>query len=462
MILASDRRRGRRLLVCLLSVALGGCAALTNPVADGVPVRCLPPEVLGESRAACAPIPLTLLEQPKPSVYRLAPGDMLGVWIETILGDRALAPPVHAAPQIAARDQRRLPAAMGYPVPVQEDGTIVLPLAPPLPVAGKTVAEVEEAIRKLYTVEKKILQPDNERIIVTLMQPRQYHVVVLRQEANGFNPAPEGLVITGKRGTGFSIDLPAGENDVLHALTATGGLPGLDAFDEVVVQRNCFQDKEGGEALRKQLETQGGGVPMPQGCIRIPLRLKPGQKPPFGPQDVVLHDGDVVLLQARECDVYYTGGLLLSSEHVLPRDRDLDVIEAIARARGPLINGAFVNNNLAGNLINPGIGFDSPTLLIIVRHLPGGGQLPIRVDLGRALRDPRERILVQPGDLLILQEMPNAAIARFVGTTLFNFTLTSQAINGGGFLGVFDVNAFQSVAPGRIGVGNFTNTSALP
>jgi protein involved in polysaccharide export with SLBB domain len=454
-------RPAQGILVCLLCAALGGCAALTNPVADGVPVRCLPPEVLGESRSAYAPIPLTLLEQPRTPVYRLAPGDVLGVWIETVLGDRAISPPIHAAPQTIPRDQRRLPAAMGYPVPVQEDGTIVLPMVAPLAVTGKTVAEVEEAIRKRYTVDRRVLQPDNDRIMVTLLQPRQYHVVVLRQEASGFSSAaPEGLVITAKRGTGFSIDLPGGENDVLHALTVTGGLPGLDAYDEVVIQRGGFQDKAGGEAIRKQFESQPGGAPIPPSCIRIPLRLRPGDKPPFGPEDVILHDGDVVLLQARDCEVYYTGGLLLSSEHVLPRDRDLDVIEAIARARGPLINGAFVNNNLAGNLINPGIGFDSPTLLIVVRRLPGGGQMPIRVDLNRALRDPRERILVQPGDLLILQEMPNAAIARYVGTTLFNFTMTTRAFGSSGLLGIVDLNSFQSVAPGRISVGSFTTNGA--
>ena len=107
----------------------------------------------------------------------------------------------------------------------------------PLSVAGKTVAEVEEAVRKHYTVDKQLLQPGNDRILVTLLQPRQVSVVVLRQEANGFNPAPEGLVLTGKRGTELSIDLPAGENDVLHALSVTGGLPGLDAFDEVIIQR---------------------------------------------------------------------------------------------------------------------------------------------------------------------------------------------------------------------------------
>jgi hypothetical protein len=40
-----------------------------------------------------------------------------------------------------------------------------------------------------------------------------------------------------KRGTGKLVKLPAGENDVLHALAETGGLPGLDARNEIVIVR---------------------------------------------------------------------------------------------------------------------------------------------------------------------------------------------------------------------------------
>jgi hypothetical protein len=164
------------------------------------------------------------------------------------------------------------------------------------------------------------------------------------------------------------------------------------------------------------------------------------------------------VLHPREEEVFFTGGLIPSGEHILPRDRDLDVVEAVTSVRGPLINGAFVNNNLAGNLINPGIGFDSPSLLVVVRKLPSGGQLPIRVDLNRALRDPRERILVRPGDLLILQEMPNAALARYMGTTLFNFNMAYIPFQSSGLIGVGDVSAFQQI-PGRIGVGTYTTNA---
>jgi hypothetical protein len=53
------------LLLASAAAVSGGCAALTNPVADGIPVRHVPAEVLGRPRADLRPIPLTLLRQPE-------------------------------------------------------------------------------------------------------------------------------------------------------------------------------------------------------------------------------------------------------------------------------------------------------------------------------------------------------------------------------------------------------------
>ena len=51
----------------------------------------------------------------------------------------------------------------------------------------------------------------------------------------------------------------------------------------------------------------------------------------------------------------------------------------------------------------------------------------IRVDLNRALVDARERIRVLPGDVLILQETPGEAIARYF-TQIFKFNFSSEVI----------------------------------
>jgi hypothetical protein len=161
---------------------------------------------------------------------------------------------------------------------------------------------------------------------------------------------------------------------------------------------------------------------------------------------VVLQTGDVVFLEARDEELFYTGGLLPPGAFVLPRDIDLDVIEAVARVRGPLINGAFGGSNLSGTLIQPGIGNPSPTLLVVLRRTPGGGQVPIVVDLRNALRHPEERLLVRAGDVLILQEKPSEALARYVSQTFFNFNLVWQVVHERFATGIVDV-----ATPDRLG-----------
>ncbi len=145
-------------IILLASAPLIGCAALTNPVADGVPVHLLPAQYLGRSREDDKPIPLNLLRQPPPDVYRLDAGDILGVYIETVLGDRNQAPPVRYA------EQGNVTPALGYPVPVQEDGTLLLPYIKPVQVKGMSIKEAREAIAQAYQKPEQILKPDKDAL----------------------------------------------------------------------------------------------------------------------------------------------------------------------------------------------------------------------------------------------------------------------------------------------------------
>src|SRR5262249_5486507 len=144
--------------------------------------------------------------------------------------------PVQAAPLVQLRDQNRLPPAAGFPVPVNEAGEIALPLIPKLSVRGLTVAEARDAIRDLYAKTDLAAQA-RERLIVTLMHERQQQVLVYRQEATAFYVGPDGPFPSSKRNTGFVVDLPAYHNDVAYALARTGGLPDLDAYNEIIIQR---------------------------------------------------------------------------------------------------------------------------------------------------------------------------------------------------------------------------------
>lgn len=420
-------------LASVLSSFLTGCAALTNPVAQGIPVSRLPPEALGDPKQDKFTIDLSQLRQTPPATYRLEAGDVLGIYVEGVLpatapGQVPPIPPVYFPAQVNSLG-RRLPPAVGFPFPVHEDGTVAPPLLAPVSVKDLTISEAEEKIRGLYRKEK--LLGTRASVLVTLMQQRQYRVMVLRQETGGFTSAAAGgLVVTStKRGNGNTVDLAAYENDVLSAMNLTGGLPGLDAYNRIIV----FKGGSRKSGLMEKLEATPGVDPRTlatggEQIIDIPLRIRKGEKLPITESDIILQTGDVVFLEGRDREVFYAGGLLPPGEYILPRDYDLDVVKAISFVKGPLVNGASATSNLSGTLIANGLGGPSPSLLTVLRRTKEGGQITIRVDLNRALQDPRERILVQAADVLILQETPEEAITRYV-TQMFTFDFLFNMFN---------------------------------
>jgi hypothetical protein len=170
------------------------------------------------------------------------------------------------------------------------------------------------------------------------------------------------------------------------------------------------------------------------------LKLHPGEPPPFRPEDVILQTGDIVYIRARRQEFFYTGGILPPGKFPLPRDYDLDIIQAVLQIGGPLLSSGVNPINIQGQIAGVGIGFPSPSWLTVLRRTPGGGQVPIRVSLNRALTDPRERILVLPDDVLLLQERPDEGFARYFNQTFFNFNLMWQAIHGEFITGKVTVN----------------------
>ena len=231
--------------------------------------------------------------------------------------------------------------------------------------------------------------------------------------------------------------MPAYENDVLHALNQTGGLPGVDARNEVLIYRGMYTDAAQYDQLVNDLcgcdeldpcYCDERPKPDPPNLVRIPLRYNPANPPTFTEDDIKLSEGDIVVIRARDNEVFYTGGLLGGREIPLPRDRDLDVMAAIALSGGPLgsigtgvggIGGGQGGGGIGGGFGGGGGragGFCQPSKLIVLRELPCGQQLAIKVDLNEAIRDPSQRILVQPNDVLLLQytlgeEVGNVALS---------------------------------------------------
>jgi hypothetical protein len=433
--LKANRAVCRIALGTILALSLSGCAALTNPVANGIPVRILPDELLAESREGYEPLPLTTLRQKPAEKYILAAGDTLGIYIEGVLGSAETPPPVNIPESTA------LQPSVGYPFPVRQDGTISLPYVQPIKVGGLTIEEAEKAVIKAY-LDKAILRPEDRRILVTLMRPRHIRVLVIRDDSQQRQLSLQTESLRGlgttetqlggqREGTGMVLELPAYENDVLNALTRSGGLPGLESTQEVIVQRGYWDGRNdigsGGLCYPTQADLDNS-ADSTRRIVRIPMRIRAGEQLPFSPQDVILNDGDILLVRAQQAQFFYTGGLLPSQEHPLPNDYDLNAVDAVLKSQGPLLNGGLNSSNISGAVIATGLGSPSPSLLSILRQTPNGGQVTIKVDLNKAVRDPRENILIAAGDVLILQETPDEAATRYF-TQVFQINFFGRFIN---------------------------------
>jgi hypothetical protein len=141
-----------------------------------------------------------------------------------------------------------------------------------------------------------------------------------------------------------------------------------------------------------------------------------------------------VFIESRDTEVFYTAGLLGGGQYTLPRDYDLDILQAIALAqsRG---NAGGTNKSVGGvSALNNDVSI-SPSTAIVLRKLPDGGEIPVKVDLYRARTDLSERIIIQPGDYILLQYTPLEAIAAFFERHLLEsalFALAAQSFNSGG------------------------------
>lgn len=410
------------LMPICLSFGLSGCTSILSPI-NAIPADQVPPQFLAAPQANKRPIDVSLLRHVAPPSYILDKDDILGVFVDGVLGEEKQAPPV-----TIPDPQSDLSPGIGFPIPVRDDGTISLPLIDPLPVRGLTISQVEEMVKRRYKSEGILV---NARVIVTLLRKRTYRVFVVRQDNQvgrggqiGLSQRSRGVFDRSDLSSrGFVLQLPAYENDILNALSQTGGLPGLNAKAEVTILRG---DNLQTEERFKQMQEMYGGQFDPtlvnpalinsDSSITIPLRVGPGEIPNFRPEDVILRDGDVVYVEDRETDVYYTGGLLGGGEFPIPRDYDLDVLGAVALSgQGVGVSSA---QRRGASFITGGANQVEPTELIVLRKLPGNRQLPIKVDLTQAVNDPRARILVAPGDTLLLryspdEELLNAAISVF-------------------------------------------------
>lgn len=401
---------------CLGFALLGGCTSIPNR--ETVSPQGFATVRNAAPRSSMEKINVVRLRMDKPAVERLAPGDVLGIYIANVTGGEKSDIPIHNI----GSDATEAPAS-GYPFPVRSDGTISLPLLrEPIYVEGMSMIEAENAIRNAYTVQTQYLS-QGANISVTMIRRRTYHVTVIREDTGGGSNgggSGDGSKVSYFGGTdhgnAVTLELPAYKNDVLEALSKSGGLPGLNAKNEVIILRkgsaNLFETD--GDYLPNDLAAwsrtvadhynQTGeivGLGHDMGILRIPIRVSPDKIPPrLTSDDVTLRNGDVVLIQSRDAEVFYTGGMIKGGVYPIPRDYDLDVLGAIATAGGGLGYGWAGGN---GNGSNAGSNFLLPPSKILILRQVNGRQMAIRVTKRDVLRDPNQRVLIEPNDVILLE-----------------------------------------------------------
>jgi protein involved in polysaccharide export with SLBB domain len=414
------RKAIKTFLACLLVCAVaGGCMSIPN--SETVSPRYFKNKSQGGVRGEMEQINFVKLRMDKPAEELLGPNDVLGIYIAGITGNPEDAPPIH---NIGSDKDR---PASGYPYVVRADGTLSLPmLTEPIYVEGMTLIQAEDAIRSAYTLKREIVRPD-ANISVSLIKARTYHVTVIREDVisddqrySVGSSVNKGASYMGgvARGTAKTLELPAYRNDILEALSLTGGLPGLNAKNEVVILRKAYSDEfsnkdymngtEAGYAMsevaRRYNESgQINNLNSDLGVLRIPLRVAPGETPPqLTSEDVTLYDGDVVYIQSREAEVFYTGGLLRGGVYPIPRDYDLDVMGAIATAGGTV--GASAGAATTG--ANSQVSSILPASRILVLREVNGKQYAIQIRQREMLRDSSQRILIEPNDVILVEYTP--------------------------------------------------------
>src|SRR5262245_51735351 len=160
----------RILMAALIASSAIGCASFSNPTTwPSVPVRRLPEGVLGKPREEQIDLPQPLLRQERPPEYLLDVGDTLGIGLEGVIGPQNQPLPI----QMPFPDALNQNIGVGYPFPVLEDGTIALPIIPPVKVKDLSIVGAKNAIRKAYLAQDILKEETVNKLIVTLFRPRQ-------------------------------------------------------------------------------------------------------------------------------------------------------------------------------------------------------------------------------------------------------------------------------------------------
>ena len=408
-------------VACLLF--LSGCYAPL--VSVGTPATLLPDEFRMPMRTAGEPLNYAALTRPPGGEYLLGPDDVLEVTIPDLYEGGPMTP---------------------MRVRVMPDGQISLPLVGGVRVDGMTISQAQAAIADRYA-QGYLVQPrvivflaDMAKVRVLVFgevkNPGVYELFKTENDVGHALAAAGGLTEEAAEVVELHRRVPApaeavsppplrpGETEVLPDVQTTGpssetesvapailpavSLKRLPATEPNPLAASSY--RQPGRSVSALSPTVPRAVvpasahtvlrsPLadPKQVLHFPLRGLSGDAIPTS--DILLQAGDAVVVPSRRHEVFFVVGKLnpvnvvrftaserdreLGTGFVLPRDREIDAVTAVAMA----------------GYIDP---IDSPTTVTVHRTMPDGCPMLIRVDLIKARCNPKENVLIRAGDIVYL------------------------------------------------------------
>lgn len=364
-------------LIYLLA-AVGTCGCYAPIRSPGIPAASLDDSFRYAEKAREVELNFATLTGSPPTEYILGADDIVNIIVSEVTPFAGLENnETDTVNRITSTQKSELD------VRISAEGTVLLPLIGTIKIGGFSIEKARQEIVEMYAV--KFL--DNPKVSVSLVERSSVGVMVL------------GGVTT----PGY-YKLPKYENDIAHAIASAGGIQ-LGQTEIQVHRRASNQFLQTPSVQGADPAMVDPNLPMyaasELSILRIPLRCH--CTPNVSAQDAVLFDSDVVVVKKSPDKTFFVVGQLSNNNQVrftvgngnrdlgngflLPPDRDIDVVTAVAMA----------------GYIDP---IDSPTTVTVHRIGQDGNPLLIRVDLIAARFDRNENIMVLPGDIIYLNPDP--------------------------------------------------------
>lgn len=341
-------------LICLL---LSGCRSLADYRAAE-----LPAELRMTESEAPGQVDLSAIARRTLNADIIYPGDLLEVSVAT---------------GIEEREPNR------WPLRVQDDGNVEVPLVGDVHVAGLALTEAEVAIREA-SIEREVYRKPH--VAVVMRQRRMVHVRVMGAvKTPGVHP------------------LPAAGGDLLAAIVAAGGLA-ENAGTEIEIRHpnsnELVDDRAENQGVRLASFVETADTPARVVTVDLADREQLAAEP-----DLHVEDGTVVVVHERnKRSISVIGLVQRPNTYELPLDEPVRVLDALALAGGP-------TNSLADRV------------RVIRQSADREEPVTIAVSIREAKRTGKENLVLGPGDVVEVQETPATFVVETIrGFIRFGFT----------------------------------------